>query len=203
VPPPRSHVPPPSEDTEWPWVRHPGNGFSIGFGAFLGGSDLATANYSDGSSNTLSGGSGVLLEVGLMLTPLWAGDTAGFGLDAFAGLKYDSVGDSSSSISLLRYPVGLGAHTLLRVGDRWWLMLRGGILKETGVTLSASGYPDASLTGSLGGFGEGGIFYVCEGLAGHPAFVVTFRYSATNDSANGASISARSGGLIMAFYFSY
>ena len=54
-----------------------------------------------------------------------------------------------------------------------------------------------------GGFGEGGIYYICEGLDGHPAFVLTFRYSVSNDSANGTSISASSGGLIAAFHFNY
>ena len=182
------------------WVRHPGNGLMFDLGAFLGGTDLATATFSDGSTSSLSGGSGVLASVGLMLTPLWVGDGAGFGVDAFASIKYDSIGDSNSSISLTRYPLGLGAHALFQVDDRWWFILRGGIIKETGISLSAGGYGDASLSGSLGGFGEGGFYYIPHLGDDHVAFVFTFRYSASKDSANGTTISANSGGLIAALH---
>jgi hypothetical protein len=182
------------------WVRHPGNGLMFDFGAFLGGTDLATAMFNDGSTSTLSAGSGILLSVGLMLTPLWVGDGAGFGVDAFAAVKYDSVGSSGDSVSLTRYPLGLGAHLLLHIDDRWWFILRGGIIKETGISLSADGYGDASLTGSLGGFGEGGIYYILHMGDDHVAFVWTFRYSASHDSADGASISANSGGVIWALH---
>jgi hypothetical protein len=196
---------PSREQVEVPsWVRHPGNGLMFDFGAFLGGTDLATATFTDGSTSTVSGGSGVLLSVGVMLTPLWAGDGAGFGFDAFAGVKYDSVGDSSSgSVSLTRYPLGLGAHLLAHIDDRWWFILRGGIIKEAGVSLSATGYNDASLSGSLGGFGEGGFYYIPHLGDDHVAFVFTFRYSASSDSANGSTISANSGGLIVALHVNF
>jgi hypothetical protein len=194
----------PTEDSgaERPWVRHPGNGFTLDFGGFFGGTDLATATFTDGSKSTLSGGSGVLFSVGLMLTPLWAGDGAGFGFDAFAGVKYDSVGDSSTNISLTRYPLGLGAHTLLHLGDRWWFIVRGGIVKEVGVSLGGS-YGNADLVGSLGGFGEGGIYYVMSGLDGHAALVFTFRYSVSNDSNSGGTFSANSAGAIVAVHFNF
>jgi hypothetical protein len=181
------------------WVRHPGNGLTFDLGVFLGGTDLATATFTDGSTSSLSGGSGLLASVGLMLTPLWVGDGAGFGVDAFASIKYDSVGDSNNSVSLTRYPLGLGAHALFRIDDRWWFILRGGIIKETGITLSV-GNADASLAGSLGGFGEGGFYYIPRVADGHVAVVFTFRYSASNDSANGTTISANSGGLIVALH---
>ena len=182
------------------WLRHPGNGLMFDFGAFMGGTDLATATFTDGSTSSLSGGSGILLSAGLMLTPLWVGDGAGFGLDAFASVKFDSIGTSGNSVSLTRYPLGLGAHVLAQIDDRWWFILRGGIIKETGITLSADGYGDASLSGSLGGFGEGGVYYVLHAGNDHVAFVWTFRYSGSSDSANGAKISANSGGLIWALH---
>lgn len=182
------------------WLRHPGNGLMFDFGVFLGGTDLATATFTDGSTSTVSGGSGILLSAGLMLTPLWVGDGAGFGLDAFASVKYDSVGTSGNSVSITRYPLGLGAHALFQIDDRWWFILRGGIIKETGITLSADGYGDASLSGSLGGFGEGGVYYVLHAGDDHVAFVFTFRYSGSSDSANGAKISANSGGVIWALH---
>ncbi len=151
----------------------------------------------------MSGGLGVLASVGVMLTPLWVGDGVGFGLDAFASVKYDSLGDSGNSVSLTRYPLGLGAHLLLHLDDRWWFILRGGLIKETGISLSASGYPDAGLTGSLGGFGEGGFYYIPHFGDDHLAFVFTFRYSASSDSANGATISANSGGVIWALHLNF
>lgn len=183
------------------WLRHPGSGLTFDFGGFDGGTDLATASFSDGSSETLSGGTGVFASVGAIWTPLWLGDAVGFGVGGYLGVKYYSVGDSVSSISLTRYPIGGGAHVLLRIGDRWFLFLRGGLQKEFGVSLSADGYGSASLNGSLAGLGEGGFYYVTTMSEDRLAMLFSFRYTGGRDSANGASFAADSAGVIWAIHY--
>ena len=51
-------------------VAHPGSGLTFDLGAFDGGSDLAKASYTDGSTDTLSGGTGVFASVGAIWTPI-------------------------------------------------------------------------------------------------------------------------------------
>lgn len=183
------------------WLRHPGSGLTFDLGAFDGGDDLATAGYTDGSTSTLSGGTGVFLSVGAIWTPLWLGDAVGFGLGGYLGVKYYSVGGSNSSVSLSRFPLGVGPHLLIRIGDRWLLFLRGGIQKEVGISLSADGYGSASLNGSLAGLGEGGFYYVTTMSDDHLAMLFSFRYTGGRDSANGASFAADSAGLIWAIHY--
>lgn len=199
------------------WGYHPGNGFWLETGFFLGGTDVPPPY---GLTSPVSGGSGTTMTIGLMVTPLWAGDVAGLGLDSFAGVKYDSVGDSSFGASLTRYPVALGAHLLLYLHNNCGLILRGGILKEEDIGLSVSGSGGSSnvnLAGSLGHFEEGGIYCTGTGRGwvmgpGYGALSLTFRYSASYDSgysgtygsANGNigdRISANSGGLLIGVYF--
>ncbi len=184
------------------WLRHPGSGLTFDVGGFDGGTDLATAQYTDGSSDTLSGGTGLFASVGAMWTPLWVGDAVGFGVGGYLGVKYYSVGGSNSGISLTRFPAGAGAHALIRIGDRWFLFLRGGIQKELGVSLSADGYGSADLTGSLGGLGEGGFYYVTTAAEDHLAILFTFRYTSGRDTAaNGSSFGADSAGVVFALHY--
>jgi hypothetical protein len=199
--PPRIHLPPLQEDDRPIWLRHPGSGLTIDVGAFDGGTDLATAGYTDGSTSTLSGGTGVFASVGAIWTPIWLGDAVGFGLGGYLGVKYYSVGGSDASVSLTRYPIGGAAHALIRIGDRWFLFLRGGIQKEVGVSLSSDAYGSANLVGSLGGLAEGGFYYVTQVSDDHLAILFTFRYTSGRDSANGASFAADSGGVIFAIHY--
>jgi hypothetical protein len=191
----------PEQDETPMWLRHPGSGLTFDVGGFDGGTDLATASYSDGSTTTLSGGTGLFASVGAIWTPIWLGDAVGFGVGGYLGVKYFSVGDSNSSISLTRYPIGGGAHVLLRIGDRWFLFLRGGLQKEFGVSLSSDAYGSASLKGSLGGLGEGGFYYVTTASDDHLAILFSFRYTSGRDSANAESLGADSAGVIFAIHY--
>ena len=116
-------------------------------------------------------------------------------------MKYFSVGDSNSSISLNRFPIGAAAHAFIRIGDRWFLFLRAGIQKEVGISLSADAYGSASLSGSLGGLGEGGFYYVTTMSDDRLAMLFSFRYTGGRDSANGASFAADSAGVIWAIHY--
>ncbi len=192
----------PREDEPPRWMRHPGTGPTFELGAFLGGTDLAsTADQNGNKVGTLSGGSGVVLGVGWIWTPLWAGDDAGFGLGASIGLKYDSISAGDQSVSLLRFPAALAAHTFLHIGDRWWILLRGGIQKELGVSLSVDPYGSASMDGSLGALGEGGLYYVAELGEQRTAMLFAFRYTSGTDSNPGGSFSASAGGIVFAVHY--
>jgi hypothetical protein len=203
---PRIHLPPRDEDDVPSWVRHPGNALTIDLGAFFGGADLASTEDANGNTiGTISLGSGVLFSIGGMVTPLWIGDAAGFGLGAFAGVKYDSLSARNGSVSMSRFPVGATVHLLLHIDDRWWLFLRGGIQKEFGISISGTGDLAASgeLEGSLSEFGEGGFYWVAPAGERRLAFVLTFRYGAARDSIPGTSFDASSGGLIFAMHYNF
>jgi hypothetical protein len=161
------------------------------------------AELSDGSTETLSAGSGVFLSIGGIWTPLWIGDELGLGVGGYLGLKYDSIGGSNASLSLTRFPIGFAAHALIRLSERWFFLIRGGVQKEYGVSLSGSGgvSGSADLDGSLGGLGEGGFYYVTHLGEDHTAVVITFRYTSGHDSANGASVDASSAGGIIALHY--
>jgi hypothetical protein len=186
------------------WVHHPGNSFVFEIGAFFGGTDLVTADLSDGSSETLSAGQGLGISLGGMWTPLWAADAAGFGLGFDAGVIYDSVGGSNASVSFTRFPIGLTAHTLLRLDDRWLWMFKAGIRKELDIGLSGAGDADSvPITGDLGVLGEAGIYYVLSSGDQHGATSFTIRYTASHDSIGGASVSASNIGLVWTTYYNF
>ncbi len=189
------------------WARHPGNGLALELGGFFGGTALANTYDQNGNTvATLRGGGGVVLGVGGMWTPLWAGDAAGFGLSAVLSLKYQTISAGNGSVSLLRFPVSLAAHTFLHVGGRWWFLLRGGVQKELGVSLSAdgsSGSGEASLTGSVGGLGEVGVYYLTHVGKQRTALLVAFRYTSGTDSAGNDAFDSSSGGLVMGLHHNF
>jgi len=142
-------------------LRHPGNGLSLTMGFAFGGEDFVQATDSNGGSQSLSSGSGVLLGVGAMLTPLWAGDVAGFGVGADASIKYDHLSASNGSASITRYPIALTAHVLFNVADNLhYIILKGGAVRDFGVNYSASGFIDlnADVSGTWGPTGAIGYY---------------------------------------------
>ncbi len=203
---PRIHVPPPEEETVPSWFRHPGTGLTFELGFFLGGADLASAVDTNGNTvGTIGLGSGLLFSIGGIVTPLWIGDSAGFGVGAFAGVKYDSLSAKNGGVSLTRFPLGAALHLLIHVDDRWWLFFRGGLQKEYGIDISGSGdlAGSGAPVGSLGGFGEGGVYWIPRASEDHTALVVTFRYGRAHDSGGGMTYDASSGGIILALHYNF
>jgi len=200
---PRIHLPPPQEEETPLWLRHPGSGLTFDFGGFGGGTDLATAQFSDGSTATLSAGGGGFASVGGLWTPLWLGDELGLGVGGYVGVKYQTVGGSNSNLSLTRFPIGLAAHALLRLSERWFLLLRGGVQKEYGIGLSGGGdvSGSADLDGSLGPLGEGGFYYVTHIGGDRMAVALTFRYTSAHDTLGGMTFSANSAGGLLAIHY--
>jgi hypothetical protein len=194
--------------------RKPLWGLMFEFGLGGGGDDLVKVELSDGSTQTLSAGDGVSFSLGLMLTPLWVGDSLGVGVSGTLGYKYWSVGASNGDVSMARFPFTAGVHLLPRVGQNWLLLVRGGIDKETDVSISSSGVAAgtyANLTAGLGGFAEGGLYYLFDFFNPPPGngpvpeqnggFSLTFRYTKLSYAVNGESINGQSFMLFTALYF--
>jgi hypothetical protein len=119
---------------ERPWFN-----LRMGFGLDFGGEDLVEATYTDGTTNTLSAGTGGVLRLGATLTPIWIEGAVALGVGASVGVKYNSVGASNGSVVLTRFPVELWGQTLLRMSRRSFLTLAVGGHKDTGISLSGSG----------------------------------------------------------------
>jgi hypothetical protein len=193
-----------------PPPRKPGLGLIFEWGMGGGGADLATVDYSDGTSATLSLGDGISVSVGLMWTPIWIGDDLGIGFSGTAGYKGWGVGASNGDVSINRFPLTLAVHVMPRVALRWFLFGRGGIDKEVGVSVSASGVAgngSADLNANLGWFGEGGFYKIMDTEEQRWAWSLTFRYTdLTYTVGDGygyasGSASARSFMIFNAFYY--
>lgn len=176
--------------------------FELGIGG--GGANLVKVALSDGSSETLSAGDGVAVSLGVMVTPLWMGDRLGLGVSGTFGYKGWSVGGSNGDIGLSRYPFTAAVHLLPRISPRWLLLARGGLDKETNVSISGSGVAagvGADLNASLGGFGEAGFYKIMDTPEERGAWSLTFRYTKLTYTANGATADAQSFMLFTALYF--
>ena len=141
--------------------------------------------------------------MGGLWTPIWLGDELGLGVGGYVGVKYQTVGGSNSNLSLTRFPLGVAAHALLRISERWFLLLRGGIQKEYGISISGGGdmSGSADLDGSLGPLGEGGFYYVTHVGEDRMAVALTFRYTSAHDSVGGMTFGANSAGGLLAIHY--
>jgi hypothetical protein len=187
-----------------PPPRKPGFGVIFEWGIGGGGAELVSVEYTDGSSGTLSLGDGISISMGLMWTPIWIGDDLGIGLSGTAGYKGWQVGASNGDASINRFPLTLALHVMPRVAARWFLFARGGIDKEVGVSISASGIVgngSADLSANLGWFGEGGFYKIMETEEQRGAWSLTFRYTDLSYATGYGPASARSFMIFNAFYF--
>ena len=142
-------------------MRPPGSGFSLVLGLAFGGEEFVKATDSNGDEQSLKSGSGVVLGIGGMLTPLWVGETVGFGLGLDGAVKYDSLGASNGSASITRFPVSLTTHVLVNLSDSLhYLIVKGGVIRDFGVNYKASGFDmlDANLSGTWGPTGAIGYY---------------------------------------------
>jgi hypothetical protein len=182
--------------------RPPGSGLSLFFGAGAGGTDFVKASSSNGDSETLSSGSGVILGVGLILTPLWIAETFGFGVGADAAIKYDQLSASNGDASIMRYPISLTAHVLANVsgGGNHFIVLRGGAIRDFRVHYSTSGFAtiDANVTGTWGPTGALGYYKRSNDMYGWE-WVVFF--ALTKHDIGTEQISANCFGMLWAMHF--
>jgi hypothetical protein len=68
-------------------VDRPGTAFGLVSGIALGGDKIATATFADGHTENMRAGEGVEVDVQLSFTPLWSGDSFGFGAGGSIGVN--------------------------------------------------------------------------------------------------------------------
>lgn len=147
-----------SDEPQPPAAPHPGSGFLLTLGGAFGGDELAKATYTNGDTATLSAGGGLVLAAGGMLTPLWIRNKVGLGLGAEIGWKYQTIGDSSRSISMSRFPMVLQLHSFLPLSQTWFLRPAFGIHKELAPTISDDSYGTIDLESPVGWMAELGVY---------------------------------------------
>jgi hypothetical protein len=182
-------------------VDHPGTGIGFGAGFALGGEKLATVTFSNGSTDDLRAGEGFIADLEGAVTPLWSGDSVGFGAGGAVGVKYRSIDAANGSISLLRFPVLAFVQMLAPTGERGSFLLRVGVQRDlaTHFGVSASGTEGgADLSSSNGFVGEVGAWYQMNAGA---AMVVTVRFTSIHYAVGGSNVDATSGGLVLGVLF--
>ena len=147
-----------AEASDLPTLPPPLVWIHLGFGWFGGGDDLATATYTNGSTDTLSAGDGLFVYLGTSAMPVWIENAVGFGVGGSIGWKRGSVGDSSASLEITRFPLDIWVQALIRATDRWYFSLLGGTHKEYGASLGGTGVDDVPLTSPVGWMSEIGFY---------------------------------------------
>lgn len=164
-------------------------------GFAFGGDTLVRATLSNGEDRTLDAGKGGVVAIEGAVTPFWLGDIVGFGARLQVGLKYGSIDASNGSVSLIRWPLLLGVHTLIRFTDVAYVRLGANIETHAGLSLSASGDAgsgSADLDSSLGVGGELSLFFR---QGPHFCYDVALQYAHIQYSAGGESVDASNGGF--------
>jgi len=216
--PPPTPTPAPAVDTEEPpmevreserWERlpsdaqlanrPPGSGISFILGLGFGGEDFVSATDSNGNTDTLSAGTGGMLGIGLMFTPLWIAESIGLGVAADASIKYDWISADNGSASITRYPISLTAHFMAGSGNHF-LILKGGAIKDFGVNYSASGFTmlDANISGTWGPIGAIGYYKRSTDFYG---WDILGYFALNNHVAGGQTIDAHSIGILCGMHW--
>lgn len=120
-------------------------GFSVEAAYEVGGADLATVYFTDGSTQNIRAGQGVTFGVGGNYRP---SKLSPWDISLMAGYKFDNAGGSNGSIKLERFPVEL-------IGSYQWqngIRLGAGPVYHTDIKFSGDGFlPDAKLKDAFGG----------------------------------------------------
>jgi len=181
---------------------HPGTGVGLELGLAFGGDELARVDLSNGESDTIRAGDGLAVSVLGSWTPIWSGDDLGIGFGGSLGLRYKSVSASNGNVSFTRVPAAVFAQLLPRLGDMWFLLVRGGVVKDLMTSLSgggAAGGLNADLDSGFGAFGDAGVYWATNQHAG---LGFTVRYTHLNLSYQGAPIAADGFTIAFAGYLS-
>jgi hypothetical protein len=186
-----------SEDSE----SHPLFGLNGALGLAFGGDNLITATFADGSTRDLPAGRGVILSVGAMATPLWAGPV-GLGLGVDIGVKYTSISASNGTASFTRFPLVLSAHALFDVTHHWYILAAGGLHHELGVSLTGDGLfsgLSADFDSNWGGMAELGAFYAKKHLGASG----TIRYTSARYFIAGQTFDASNVGVFGVIHYNF
>jgi hypothetical protein len=184
----------------------PGSGLGFETGFAFGGDDLVNATLNLGSSTyseKIQAGDGGFGSVVGSWTPLWISDALGLGVAASLGVKYNQVAASNGHISFTRFPIALSLQTLLSASDTWFVLVRTGMVKDAGASLSGSGAAggiDAAYTSRWGVFGDFGL-YRAYGVHGGMAFMA--RYTAVSLTLESIVVRANSLGAAFGWYYAF
>jgi hypothetical protein len=158
-----------------------------------GGDEVAWAQRTDGTRDSIYAGTGFLMSVNTMLTPLWLHDAIGFGVGGEIGFKVWDITADNGQITLKRYPALATAHTAIRMSDDWFLILAAGVEKDLGVELSGSGIASgigSKATSNVAPVGRG-MFYLrySERAASMLGVILSrVRYRGANGSVDAGSL---------------
>jgi hypothetical protein len=149
--------------------------FSFGFSG--GGTDLVIVTLTDGSTQTLSAGTGVSILLGLGCTLGRSGPHA-LSVELQGGVKGWNIGGDETDfyLSLVRLPLMLRLQYGYEVDPGIYLFLASGPYYETRIKLSSSGALaglDTTFDDSLGWLGEVGMLLD----AGMGGFTLSLRYT--------------------------
>jgi len=165
--------------------------------AALGGDKLATVTFDNGNTEDLTAGQGLSLYIEGAVTPLWIGDSIGFGVGGQLGLKFDSVDAKNASISFWRFPALLYLQTLIPGSSRAAFLLRGGIETDLDPHISGDGLAsggDLQFSSGLGKLAELGLWYRLQ--SSHTAISLTLRLTSIHYAFQGADIDGSNVGLV-------
>jgi hypothetical protein len=175
----------------------PGTGIGFDTGFAFGGKSLVHATFTDGSTDDLAAGEGLILNVTGAATLFWLSDAVGFGVGGQIGLKYRSVGASNASISFTRFPAVVFGQMVAPATPRGSFLLRAGAEKDLGASISGDGDAagvDVSLSSNLGFMGELGFWYR---LSNNGAMTGTLRFTRVQYSAAGGNVDGTSGAVLL------
>jgi hypothetical protein len=184
-----------------PRLPRPRLGLLLGLGGDIGGEDLISATMSSGETQTLAAGSGVVVTLGGIATPLWIGNVVGLGVGGRIGIKYDNIDAKNGGVSLIRYPLSLWLQSYIAINAKWYVSLAGGAHKELSPQLSGSGVAsglDANFQSPWGWMADGGFLWAD---TWHLGIGFSIRYTRIHYSIGGQTVDASNVGGQLTFHF--
>jgi len=136
-------------------------GLGLEAGYAYGGDELVRATFSNGESRSIHAGDGLFILVAAHWTPVWIRDAVGLGFSVSGGIKVDEVSASNGSVDFTRFPLAASLQLLAPMADRWFMLVRAGVVKELGGNLSGNGVASGfsvDFSSKLGVFGDWGLY---------------------------------------------
>jgi hypothetical protein len=195
---------------ETPWPVFPFLGFNFGLGGGWGGDNILKATFSDGSTETLSAGGGLFLEMGATYTPVWFGWRLGLQFGTDFNLMTSRVGAANGKIDLTRYGYLVSSHLLLHVAEGWFLVAGGGLQSVFSAKLSGSALGEdihadlGSARGAMLEFGLDGLIGSAEKVATQNMFGgarLTVRYARLSYSYDDSPVDGNYVAIILGIHF--
>jgi hypothetical protein len=183
-----------------PTVR-PGSGFGVEAGVAFGGEELVRVDFANGASKSIHAGDGVFVLATGSWTGLWIEEFLGIGVAASAGVKVEQVSASNGHIRFTRFPVAVALQVLVQTSERWFVLVRSGLVQDVGGNLSGDGLAsnlNVDFGGGAGTFGDFGLFRA----VGHGGFALLVRYTLLDYKVNSMTVGGDSVALAFGWYYS-